>query len=48
MPSLFRFLTVTGTIVALFSSVLYLLAVKYEPDQQLESKAVPGLKIRKQ
>lgn len=48
MPSLFRFLTVTGTIVALISSVLYVLAVKYEPALQLESKVVPGLKIRKQ
>lgn len=48
MPTLFRLLTVTGTITALVAGTLYVMATQFEPQQQPESKAVPGLKIRKE
>ena len=47
MPSLFRFLLVAGTLGALVMSGLYVLATKYEPEQQVVSKPVPGVKIRR-
>jgi hypothetical protein len=47
MPSLFRFLTITGTISAAVAAVLYFLAVRFEPEQHEVSKVVPGIKIRK-
>jgi hypothetical protein len=48
MPSLFRFLFVAGTLAALVSGGLYVLAVKFEPEVREVTKAVPGIKIRKQ
>jgi hypothetical protein len=48
MPSLFRFLFVVGVLAALVLSGLYVLATKYEPEQQTISKSVPGVKIRRQ
>lgn len=48
MPSVFRFLTITGMIAAVISGTLYVLATRFEPDTQEEVKAVPGLKVRKQ
>ena len=48
MPSLFRFLFITGTIAAIISGGLYFLAVTYEPVPQEVTKSVPGVKIRKQ
>jgi hypothetical protein len=47
MPSLFRFLFVVCTIAGVFFGGLYVLATKYEPEQQLISKPVPGVKIRR-
>ena len=47
MPSLFRFLIVAGLLAALTFGGLYVLATKYEPEQQLISKPVPGVKIRR-
>jgi hypothetical protein len=46
MPSLFRFLAVVGTLAAIVSGGLYVLAVYYEPAPQEVTKAVPGVKIR--
>jgi hypothetical protein len=48
MPSLFRFLMVIGTICAVVSGAMYVLATTYEPDLREETKVVPGIKIRKQ
>jgi len=47
MPSLFRFLFVTGALVAVVSGGLYVLAVYYEPEPSEVTKVVPGVKIRK-
>lgn len=47
MPSVFRFLTLTGMFCAVIAGGLYFLAVQYEPETRPETKAVPGLKIRK-
>ena len=47
MPSLFRFLLIAGALSALVLSGLYTLATKYEPEQQVVSKPVPGVKIRR-
>jgi hypothetical protein len=46
MPSLFRFLTTVGTVVALLSGGLYFLAVTFEPEPREVVKVVPGVKIR--
>lgn len=46
MPSLFRFLTTVGTLVALVSAGLYFLAVQFEPERREVVKVVPGVKIR--
>lgn len=48
MPALFRFVTVTGTIGAIFAGALYIMASQFEPEQRLETKVVPGIKILKQ
>ena len=47
MPSLFRFLFVAGLLAGLVLGGLYVLATKYEPEQQTISKPVAGVKIRK-
>ena len=47
MPSLFRFLFIAGLLGALVLSGLYVLATKYEPEQQVVSKPIPGVKIRR-
>lgn len=47
MPSLFRFLFVLTTIAGVVFGGLYVLATKYEPEQQLISKPVPSVKIRR-
>lgn len=46
MPSLFRFLTITGTIVAVVCGTLYFFAIEFEPDQSEVVKVVPGVKVR--
>ncbi|HPG89994.1 MAG TPA: hypothetical protein PLD46_10090 [Hyphomicrobium sp.] len=48
MPSLFRFLFVTATLAGVTLSGLYVLATRFEPEQQTISKPVPGVKIRRQ
>ena len=47
MPSLVRFLAVVGTIAAVLSGGLYVLATQFEPVQQEVSKPVPNVKIRR-
>lgn len=47
MPSLFRFLFVVTLLGSLVFGGLYMLATKYEPEQQTISKPVPGVKIRR-
>ncbi len=47
MPSLFKFLFIAGLVTGLVMAGLYLLATKYEPEQQTISKPVQGVKIRK-
>jgi len=47
MPSLFRFLFIVGLLGTLVFGGLYTLATKYEPEQQMISKPVPGVKIRR-
>ena len=46
MPSLFRFLTITGTLVAVVSGTLYFFAEQFEPEQSEVVKVVPGVKVR--
>lgn len=48
MPSLFRFLFVIASLGGLVLGGLYVLATKFEPEQQDVSKPLPGVKIRKQ
>jgi hypothetical protein len=48
MPSLFRFLFIVGALAGLFTAGMWVLATKYEPQQQEEVKVVPGVKIRKE
>jgi hypothetical protein len=48
MPSLFRFLLITGFLGAVVSGGLYVLATQYEPEQREETKVVPGVKIQKE
>jgi hypothetical protein len=48
MPSLFRFLSVVGTIAAIIFGGLLAMGHFYEPEPQDVTKAVPGVKIRKQ
>ncbi len=47
IPSLFRFLVTTGSLVALISTGLYILAHQFEPEQREVVKVVPGIKLRK-
>ena len=47
MPSLVRFLTVTGTIVGLVLGGLYVLAKYYEPETSEVKKSVPSVSIRR-
>jgi hypothetical protein len=46
MPSLFRFLVVVGTIGAIITGTLYILANKFEPEARLVTKPVPGVKVQ--
>lgn len=48
MPSLFRFLLITGTLGACVAGGLFVLAKYYEPVPQEVTKVVPGIKIRKE
>lgn len=48
MPSLFRLLIITGLLGGVVTGCLWILSTKYEPVQQEEVKAVPGVKIRKE
>ncbi|MGQ0671518.1 MAG: hypothetical protein ACT4N2_01370 [Hyphomicrobium sp.] len=45
MPSLFRFLFTVAVIGSIVYGGLFVLATRYEPDQQEERKVVPGVKI---
>jgi hypothetical protein len=47
MPSLFRFLFVAGLLAGLVLSGLYVLATRFEPEQQTISKPVAGVKVRR-
>lgn len=47
MPSLFRFLFVAAALAGVTFSGLYILATRFEPEQQTISKPVPGVKIRR-
>lgn len=47
MPSLFRFIFVAGSLGAIAFGGLYVLATRYEPEQQIISKPVTGVKIRR-
>jgi len=48
MPSLFRFLLVVGSIVALGYGGLYVLAHHFEPEPKEVSQPLPSVKIRKE
>jgi hypothetical protein len=48
MPSLFRFLLILAVLTGLVFAGLYVLATRFEPEQQTISKPVPGIKIRKE
>lgn len=47
MPSLFRFLVVFTVLAGLVLAGLYVLATRFEPEQQTVSKPVTGVKIRR-
>jgi hypothetical protein len=47
MPSLFRLLFVLGSLSAIVFGGLYVLATRFEPEQQTISKPVSGVKIRR-
>ncbi len=47
MPSLFRFLLIVATLGGVVMSGLYILATRFEPEQQTVSKPVPGVKVRR-
>ena len=46
MPSLFRLLFVLGSLSAVVFGGLYVLATRFEPEQQTISKPVSGVRIR--
>jgi hypothetical protein len=46
MPSLFRFLFIVGTVGAIITGGLYVLATKFEPEPRTVTKPVPGVKVR--
>ncbi len=48
MPSLFRFLIIVAALAGFFTAGMWVLATRYEPQQQEEVKVVPGVKIRKE
>lgn len=47
MPSLFRFLFIIATLAGVTLSGLYVLATRFEPEQQTISKPVHGVTIRR-
>jgi hypothetical protein len=47
MPSLFRLLLVLCSLSAMVLGALYVLATRFEPEQQTISKPVSGVKIRR-
>lgn len=47
MPSLFRFLLITGFLGAVVFGGLYVLSEFFEPEQKEVTSSVPGVKIRK-
>lgn len=47
MPSLFKFITTVGTLVAMLSAALFVLAENFEPESQEVIKSVPKLSTRK-
>jgi hypothetical protein len=47
MPSLFRLIFILGALAATTFSGLYILATRFEPEQQTISKPVSGVKIRR-
>lgn len=47
MPTLFRLIFVASTFTAIVFTGLYVLATRYEPEQQTISKPVTGVKIRR-
>jgi hypothetical protein len=47
MPSLFRLLFVLMALTGLVLGGLYILATRFEPEQQTISKPVSGVKIRR-
>ena len=48
MPSLFRFLFITGTLSAIVFGGLWVLATHFEPVPQEVTKPVAGVKIRRE
>ncbi len=48
MPTLFRLIFVTSSLTAVVFAGLYVLATRYEPEQQTISKPVTGVKIRRE
>lgn len=46
MPSLFRFLTIIGTIGFIITGALYILATKFEPQTHEVTKPILGVKVR--
>ena len=48
MPSLFRFLVIAGLLIGGVMSGLYVLATRFEPEQQIISKPVAGVKVRRE
>lgn len=47
MPTLFRLLIVTAALAGSVFGAMYLLATRFEPEQQTISKPVQGVKIRR-
>ena len=47
MPSLFRFLTITGILGAVILGGLYIAGILLEPSQREMSTPVPGIKVRR-
>jgi hypothetical protein len=47
MPSLFRLLFVLSALTATILGVLYVLATRFEPEQQTISKPVSNVRIRR-
>ena len=47
MPSLFRFLLVSSTLVVITYGSLYVLAVYFEPEQREVHKPLPNVKIKR-